>query len=100
MLLIALGLLFLTSQLQAWTGLHIGRLWPFVLIALGVGFLLFPGEGSRWPGGLWLIFVGGIFLLHTYRVVSIRDSWPLFLVATGLSVLAGGVRRPAPPKEG
>jgi hypothetical protein len=28
-----------------------------------------------------------IFLLHTYGVLTLRDSWPLFIVATGASML-------------
>jgi hypothetical protein len=98
MLLIALGLLFLGSELSFWGSLYISRLWPIVLIALGAGFVLFPGESGR-SGGAWLLFVGVVFLLHGYRVVSVRDSWPLFIVAAGVAVLAGGLKR-APRKEG
>ena len=37
--------------------------------------------------GLVLIFIAGIFLAHNYDVMRLRDSWPLFIVGAGLSVL-------------
>jgi hypothetical protein len=97
MLLITIGVLFLGSELHLWGGIYLSRIWPVALIALGLGFLAFPGEGGR-GGGLWLLLVGSIFLLHTSRILSIRDSWPLFIVATGISILAGGLKS-APQKK-
>ena len=98
MLLIAVGILLLGSELHFWGGVYIARHWPLVLLVLGAAFVILPGENGR-AGGMWLLLTGGIFLLHTYRILSLRDSWPLFIVATGISVLAGGLKRPAPPKE-
>ena len=98
MLLIAIGLLFLGSELHFWGGVYMARHWPLVLVALGTAFVILPGESGR-SGGLWLLLTGGIFLLHTYRILSLRDSWPLFIVAVGISLLTGGLKRSAPPKE-
>ena len=99
MLLIALGVVFLGSELNFWGGIHLTRFWPYVLVALGAAFVLFPGEDGR-EGGWWLILTGVVFLLHTHRVLSLRDSWPLFIVATGVSLLVGGLKWPTPPREG
>jgi hypothetical protein len=74
---------------------NIARLWPLILVAIGAGKLLTPGPDSRWDG-FYLIFIAGIFLAHNYRVLTLRDSWPLFIVLAGLSVLfktACGKRR-------
>lgn len=85
-ILIVLGLIFLAGNLDLDVNLNFGRLWPLLLIVLGGSKALFPDGGSR-AGGLPLVLIGGIFLAHNYRVMSLRDSWPLFIVAAGIGVL-------------
>jgi hypothetical protein len=75
-----------------------GRLWPLILIVLGVAKMAFP-EGESRLGGLPLVFVGGIFLAHNYDVMRIHQSWPLFIVAAGIGILAGAWSC-SPKKEG
>jgi LiaF transmembrane domain len=92
-LMVALGLLLLADRLGAGPGWDFGRLWPVILLALGVARLLVPrDDGSR--GGLWLIFLGVLFLLNNYRVMTLDQSWPLFIVVAGLAILFGGRRHP------
>jgi hypothetical protein len=86
LVLIAIGLVFLAGNLDLGIRLDIGRLWPLILIGIGGSKLLFPGDGVR-ASGLPLLLIGSIFLAHNYRVISLRQSWPLFIVAAGLSVL-------------
>jgi hypothetical protein len=50
---------------------------------------------GRAGGGYWLLFLGGVFLLHTYRVLTLEQSWPLFIVMAGLSVIFGQDRQGA-----
>jgi hypothetical protein len=98
LVLITIGALFLLGQLDIWP-MTFGRVWPFAAIVLGVVLLVVPGE-RRSGGPWWLILTGAIFVLHTYEVASIRDTWPLFIVATGISVLAGGLSAPPTKKDG
>ncbi len=86
-ILIVIGLIFLGSNLLDQPEWHLGRLWPVILIVIGAGKMLFPECGSR-VNGLPLVLVGSIFLAHNYGVISLRDSWPLFIVAAGISILA------------
>lgn len=99
-LLIGVGVVFLVGQFgwgPEWT---IRRLWPVIPLVFGLSKLIVPsGDGSR-RSGLWLVFVGVMFLFHNYRVVTIDDSWPLFIVAMGLSILLGKSDRPAPTRTG
>ena len=89
MLLIALGLVFLGRRLAWLPGLDLGRLWPMFLVIIGVSKFL-GGRAEGKPGsGLWLIFLGALFLLHTYDAFRLNDSWPLFIVAGGVSILFG-----------
>lgn len=100
--LIVLGLIFLGGRFDMPFGWSMGRLWPLILITLGIVAVAMPGEHGKRSSGLWLLFVGGIFLLNNYEILSIRDSWPLFIVAAGVSILTKALR-PArnqpPPSE-
>jgi hypothetical protein len=99
-ILIVVGLIFLGGRIDLPFGWSLGRLWPVILLTLGAIALIRPGEQGSRGSGVWLLFVGGIFLLNNYGVVSIRDSWPLFIVAGGVSIVAKALRparRQAPP---
>jgi hypothetical protein len=86
--LILIGMVFLFKQLNLISGLDIGRLWPIVLIVIGLGRLGTPdSKGRRGRQGHALIMVGTIFLLDTFRVLRLQDSWPLFIVAAGVGML-------------
>ena len=98
LILITIGLLFLVGQFE-WFPLTFGKIWPYFVVALGVGLLCFPGDDGGRSGAWWLIFVGGIFLLHTYGVASLRDTWPLFIVASGISLMTSGPGRQAARKD-
>jgi hypothetical protein len=87
-LLMGIGLVFLASNLGRLPELDVARMWPMVLVIIGIG-QLFSADADGRIGGLTLILTGAIFLGHTYRVVRLHDSWPLFIVIAGLSVMFG-----------
>jgi len=84
LVVVVIGLIMLAGQLD-WN-LHFGRLWPLILIVIGVGKLLSRAEDSV-PSGVMFLFLGGIFLLHTFRIFTLSHSWPLFIVMAGLSMI-------------
>ena len=86
LVLVVIGLVLLGDQLDLTPNWHMRRLWPAILVAVGVGNAL--GRETR-AFGVWMLFVGGLFLGHTHRVLSIRDTWPLFIVAFGVALLIG-----------
>jgi hypothetical protein len=86
-LVIAIGVLLLAGQLDG--GWHFGRLWPVVLIVIGLGRYVSTDADGRRRSGFWFLFVGGIFLLNNFRVLMLHDSWPLFIVAAGVSIIVG-----------
>jgi hypothetical protein len=92
-LLIALGLVFLGQRLDLITGLDISRLWPVILLVIGVGKFFGPRIEGQPRSGMWLMFLGTLFLAHTYRILTIDRSWPLFIVAGGVSILLGSRNR-------
>jgi sulfite exporter TauE/SafE len=93
-LLIALGLIFLGERQHFVPVIDLGRLWPVLLIVLGLGRV---AESGWHRSGLWLVFIGALFLLSNYDIFPLRDSWPLFIVAGGLSLAFG--RKCDTPKE-
>jgi predicted membrane protein len=66
------------------------RLWPLVLVAIGLVRLLLSARrgGSLFAlsGGL-LTFVGLALLLTTLEVVSFRKVWPLIVLAVGVAIV-------------
>jgi Domain of unknown function (DUF5668) len=98
-LLILMGLIFLSDRLGLGHRANVGGLWPLVLVVAGAARFVSPREGSRGEGGLWLMMIGGIFLLQTFRILYLKDSWPLFIVAFGISRLLCAWRR-APSAPG
>lgn len=97
-IIIVVGLLLLAGQLDS--GWHFGRLWPLILVALGAGKYLSTTPDGRRGDGLWLLSLGGIFLLHTFRILSLQHSWPLFIVLGGLQIMLNRDDRPAKPTGG
>ena len=98
-LLISLGLIFLAQRLDVISGLDISRLWPVILLVIGVGKFFGPRAEGQPRSGAWLMFLGVLFLAHTYRIVTIDRSWPLFIVAGGISILLGSRNRAGDAKS-
>jgi hypothetical protein len=89
--LLTLGVILLANALDV---RHVWRAWPVVFFLAGVPRLLAgPTPDDRW-NGISLVGTGTVFLLHTTSLLRLRDSWPLFLIGFGISLL---IRRPQPP---
>lgn len=86
LVVVAVGLIMLAGQLD-WNW-NFGRLWPAIFIVIGAGKFLSSDEDSV-PSGIMFLFLGGIFLMHTFRIFTLSHSWPLFIVMGGLSMIIG-----------
>lgn len=120
-ILITVGLLFMADR-QGFLRFH--QLWPLILIVIGVTMIAFPrdpmhissgmrDDDGRWAaradrrqrgrmsGALWMILAGVLLLANQNHWLSLEQSWPLFIVAGGLSLVFGSLsRRPVPPSNG
>ena len=111
-LLVVLGAIFLIDRVGWQWGWHLSfaRLWPVLLIVAGIGTSLShvdqvaaPGGSEtgatpvrrrrRYGDGVFLTLVGVLMLLHVNHWLRLQQSWPLFVVAAGLSMVFGGGRR-------
>jgi len=90
---IAVGLVILAAKQHLIAPGYIWRLWPVTLLVLGFGRFMAKSDDGKHLGGLTTIFIGIIFLLHTFRVFTIDQSWPLFLVVVGVSLMLSSAYR-------
>jgi hypothetical protein len=67
------------------------RYWPVILIGMGLNRLFDTPARRRDGNGLWLLMLGSWFLLNTLGIMTLRDSWPLIIVAIGVSIVRGAV---------
>lgn len=104
--LIVLGALFFMDRLGWDLGWQwhptFARMWPVLLIVAGLVQLASSGgdtvvidkagqaartrRGRSFPG-FWWVSVGVIMLLDQNRWLTLDRSWPLFIIAGGLSLL-------------
>ena len=84
LIVVSVGLMFLAGQFDSRWAVDFGRLWPMIFVILGVSRVLTRGG---LPTAIWFFFLAAIFLLHTHRVLTLRESWPLFIVAAGVGMM-------------
>ncbi|MEA2077799.1 MAG: DUF5668 domain-containing protein [Candidatus Marinimicrobia bacterium] len=59
--------------------------WPMILVLIGLVTIFAPG--GSWGGGIFLIFLGILFLLHSHDIYDISDLiWPAMLMMIGIMV--------------
>lgn len=70
-----------------------GRLWPFILIAMGIARMFDapprrPGRPSHRTGG-WLLWVGVWGLVSEFQVFGLGydTSWPLLVIGVGVAMV-------------
>jgi hypothetical protein len=99
LLIMAAGVVLLLDQ----TGIieigSVGRYWPLVLVAFGIGAMTGPAEKRDVGGGAMLIVFGLWILACTqhWQGLTFRNSWPLVFVAIGIKMVLRALapKRPA-----
>jgi len=95
LLLIALGIVFLLNNVNVLQGdvwNTILRLWPLILIVIGLDSL-YQRQGL--VGAIFLIGLGALFLLANLNVLNLDvwqmalHLWPVLFVAIGLDLIVG-----------
>ncbi len=88
--LVAVGTLFFLDNLKviqlefsAW------RLWPLILVAIGLVKLLEPAPLRKPIFGIFLIVLGSLFLLDLFGHIRFDFSyiWPLLIIFVGINII-------------
>lgn len=86
-MVVVIGLVMLGAQFRV--GLDFGKLWPVIFLVLGLSrFFSVDDEGHR-GNGTWFLLLGVLFLLNNFRIVGLRDTWPMFVIVGGLMMIFG-----------
>lgn len=98
--LIGFGVALLARQLGLWSSVDLRTGWPTVFVIIAAAELVSPGRRRRAGHIVLMLMLAAIFFMHSTDVLHLRDSWPLLVVAGGVSMLfprndawAGQVRR-------
>jgi len=92
------GLLLMLDEAGVLRAGGLGRLWPLLLVALGLARLAMAQQGDSRQGAFWLLAVGGVFSIDHFLGYRVHHTWPLFIVAVGVGLVWGalGHRREVP----
>lgn len=87
--IIIIGLLALIDKLNIVESLHFFQFWPTVFIAVGILKILHSTARSSMFIGGGLILVGVVLTLKHLGIidVSLRDWWPVILIAVGAYII-------------
>jgi len=95
-LLIAGGVLLLLDNFHLWDLGPVWRLWPLIIVVVGLDRLV----RSRTPGqrlnAYWWLFLGAWLFVSFNKVfgLTFRETWPLVLIAWGVGlILRSSMRR-------
>jgi hypothetical protein len=90
--LLAIGALMLAGNLGLDVPRRIWSYWPFLLLALGLVKLLWPGAPDDRRSGFWLVVVGLYGWINLWHLFGLDwgSSWPIFLIAAGVTILFEG----------
>ena len=97
--IIVMGLVLTLDNLGLVEAHLVFKLWPLVLVALGVAKL--RQEGSGGTGGWVLIFAGAFILLANFGHLHLTDAFgPLLIVALGIFLVVRALKqsRGVPPE--
>ena len=87
--IIIIGVLFLLGNMDIIDPHEYLRLWPAILIVVGIAYLIQCQHGSGRVWGIILTFVGTAMLLDRLYFIhfSLWDYWPLILIFIGMMMI-------------
>jgi predicted membrane protein len=93
--IILIGAIFLLGNLDIINPHEYFRLWPAILVVIGIAYLIQGRHGAGRVWGVILTFVGAAMLLDRLYFIhfSLWDYWPLILVFVGAMMILRGTPR-------
>lgn len=99
--MVTLGVLFLSGELGI-ANIHImWRYWPIVLIVIGLAHLALGRGDDRYGSGFTNLLLGLVFLAINFHWMDLGwgTGWPLVLVAVGAGMMLKALFTPRRPKR-
>jgi len=85
--IMAVGLLLLLNRLDLIRPHELMFYWPTLLVVFGLTRIVWPPRPGSEVAGMWIALVGGMLMLDRTGVAPIEESWPVFLIVAGLTVV-------------
>ena len=85
--IMAVGLLMLLNRLDLIRPHELTFYWPTLLVVFGLTRIVWPPRPGGEVTGMWIALVGGLLMLDRTGVAPIEESWPVFLIVAGLTVV-------------
>ena len=73
------------SELQ-----DVWRYWPLFFVVMAIKSLARRGDDA-FRGAFAMLFMAAIFFMNNFHVISLRYSWPLFIVLAGVMIVWGAL---------
>ena len=95
LVVIGLGVLFLMDELGIMNASEVLRWWPAAMLAYGLMRLTGTLCRQHPVSGVIFTLIGGWLLLRNLGAIpyGLRDFWPVVLIALGVVMVSGGLRR-------
>ena len=85
--IMAVGILILLDRLNLIRPEQLTFYWPGLLVIFGLTRIVWPSRSGGEMFGMWMALIGGLLLLDRTGVAAMEDSWPVFVIVAGLSVV-------------
>jgi hypothetical protein len=84
--LLAVGVIAFGASIDLWNHFHWGRLWPLILIVIGLSGEVQAFRDRRGNGSAFLLAVGVWMLAGTHHLfgLTVRTAFPLGIVVLGV----------------
>ncbi len=90
LILLAVGIVFTAERLGYIELDQVWRYWPLFFVVMAVNSLVRRGDDA-FRGAFSFLYMAAIFFMNNFHVISLRHSWPLFIVLAGIMVVWGAL---------
>jgi hypothetical protein len=92
----AAGVILFLDRLELFEVGPLWRLWPSVLVLMGLRHVCAPRRSRSVGWGVTLLLLGTCYLMINYNAMGMTwgNSWPLGIVAVGVGMVLGALLDP------
>jgi LiaF transmembrane domain len=89
---VTVGGLLIAQQVSQAVWLEWSHFWPIIIVGMGLNQLIqgIRRRDDKAGWGLSLMVTGSVLTLHTEQILSLRQTWPVFVIAQGVGLVLNG----------